>query len=351
MKPPRKIGHGMLRACLAFAACLVSIHAGAGCSNINLGDAAELANTGGKASSAYASSISQTSGGIDRFVEAQYLVAPVRHLPEPDLAPPTGTVDCARSELSTAENIACVQEALAARRIMLMKLAQVYASFGALASYDAQKNMTDALTDLAGSVDQFAKTVGTSGAPAGAGAVTADVGGIFASEIQKRKVADASQAIRRQLTAVVPIIEKERVAMESLQRVLVTDAGVTAEVLYKNGIGTPDPILADNIGEFGLSYQPGSYSHACENLARSESDECKRNLERGIRAAVLLRAKRRAGDQAALIDSNVAAIKALSDAHTQLEAGQPIDLALVTQQLAALRGIVDDLNKSLKPTQ
>jgi len=323
----------------------------AGCTNISLRDAADLANVGTKAARAYALAILQTSGSLDQFVEAQYLTAPLQHLPEPDLAPPEGKVNCSGRDLSTGENIECIKEALDARRVMLIKLADLYSSFGALTSYNAQQNVNEALTDLSGSIDQFAQALGQPGMPAGADVVSADVGGVLASQIQKRKVKRASKAIRQRLEVIIPLIEKERATMESLQRVLVQDAGVTAVVLYRNGIGAPDPILANNIGTFGLSYEPGSYSHACETLRGQGREECMHNFEKGIREVVLLRAKRRARDQVAVIDSNAAAIKALSDAHSRMEDGQPINLALVTQQLMTLRTIVDDLNSSLKANQ
>jgi hypothetical protein len=62
---------------------------------------------------------------------------------------------------------------------------------------------------------------------------------------------------------------------------------------------------------------------------------------------VLLRARRQARDETAVVDSTIDAINQLVDAHRRLEAGQAVDFALITQQVTTLRTIVDDINKSL----
>src|SRR6202035_2612816 len=107
-----------------------------------------------------------------------------------------------------------------------------------------------------------------------AGSIAANVGGLIASEVQKNKVKAASAAIRERLVQVVPFLQKEAGTLTDLKEGLGTFAGATAVELLNHGIGSPDPIFADNIGSLGLVYKSGSYKNACQNLPTANRPEC-----------------------------------------------------------------------------
>src|SRR5208282_3050936 len=107
--------------CLPLVALLFFASA---CSNVNLGDAVQLANSGKQAATTYENTITSTSTEIDRFREGQYLVSPLRNVDQPDPI--------------LLNTLSSIQTALSMRATMMAHLADVYTSFGALASYDAK---------------------------------------------------------------------------------------------------------------------------------------------------------------------------------------------------------------------
>jgi hypothetical protein len=308
----------------------------AACSNINLGDASQLGSTGNQAATTYENTIKATSTEIDRYRELQYLTAPLRNLPAPD--------STLLGYLTVTEN------ALSARANLMAQLANVYSSFGALASYDAQGNVTGSINGLAGAGNDFAHAVGVTGNPIPevAGSVIANAGGLIASDIQKHKVKAASAEIRERLTMLVPLLQKEQSTMVDLQRGLGASVGSAAVELWNHGIGSPDPIFADDIGTFGLQYVPGSYKTACKQFPPSQQQVCFTSVQQGVVDVVQLRAQRDVETQIRVLNSNIQAIQALLDAHEKLEAGDPIDLATLSANIADMQSIVNNINQTLK---
>lgn len=290
--------------------------------------------TGNRAASEYQQTILSTSTQIDRYREAQFLVAPFRNLPEPDKAL-LGYLDD-------------TQNALSARATLMAHLAEVYSSLDALASYDAQGDITGSLNGLAGAGNSFANAVGVSDQPIPpiAASSISSTGGLIASEIQKRKVKAASAALRERLILLVPFLQREGATLANLEKGLGASAGSTAVELWNHGIGSPDPIFAANIGTFGLSYVAGSYKNTCQNLPEAEQPDCRRQVRDAVVAVVKLRARRDIELQVRLLQLNIQAIQALISAHQQREAGEPVNLATLAEKIAQAQTVVASINQS-----
>jgi hypothetical protein len=307
-----------------------------GCSSLNLDSAVKLATAGQSAANAYKNSIQSTKASINQYVEGLYLTAPLTHNSPPDQ--------------NMLQSIAQVQTALSKRAAMMGALADVYTQFGALASYDAKTEMSSSISSLDTAANSFASVVHGNSIPNVADTLASQGGGMIGSEIQKRKVKAASEAIRTILLSVVDSINKEKDILASIQTKLAINAGQTAVDLWENGIGSPDPILADNIGTFGLQYVSGDYKNVCTKLPKAQDqDSCITAFRQAIANVVQTRADREIQDQSALINSNIAAIQNLAAAHKQLEEGEPVDVSSVTQEVQSLNSLVTDVNKSLTP--
>lgn len=317
----------------AFLATLVSA-----CSSVNLQSAVLLGNTGVQAATAYQKAISTLSPGLDNFMEGQYMLAALNPY---KYSPPTA---------SLRDSISKLQSALSARAALLGDLAQVYTGFIALASYDASGQVKTSLSALDGAINNYATALGASTpviSPV-ADAVITDTGGLFATEYQKRAVLKTSKAISVRLKATIDLLGAENAIYAGLQDEITRGLRDSALALWQHGIGAPDPIIVDQIGSFGLTYSPGSYSQACANGDAAARAQCRARFTDAIAQAIRYRASRTAALQAETMKSNQSALAGLVAAHAQFEKGKPLDLVAVNQQLALIRSIIDDINNARK---
>jgi hypothetical protein len=308
------------------------------CSSISLQSAVALGNTGVQTSNTYQQAITVISPGLDNFLEGQYMLAaldPAKYS-EPDN--------------SLVNSIKQIQSALSARAVLLGRLSQVYASFGALASYDASGQVKSGLSNLDGAINNYAGALGAASPPISSVADSAisDAGGIIASEIQKHMVLKASEAIVPRLNAISGLLATESSKYGALQDEITRGLRDTTLVLWEHGIGAPDQILSSQIGPFGLTYVTGSYAQACKNVVAAAQEGCKKQFDTAIEKAVGNRAARMVALQEQSIASNQAALNALIAAQGELEKGKPLDLAAITEQLATINAVVDDINSAQK---
>lgn len=308
------------------------------CSSISLQSAVALGNTGVQTGTTYQQAITAISPGLDNFLEGQYMLAALD--PAKYSAPDNNLVN----------NVKQIQSALSARAVLLGRLSQLYTSFVALASYDASGQVESGLTSLDGAINNYASILGAASPPISsvANAAIGDAGGIIASEIQKHMVLKASEAIVPRLNAISGLLASENSKYAALQDEITRGLRDTALVLWEHGIGAPDPILNSQIGSFGLTYVTGSYSQACENGVAAAQQVCKDQFDAAIRKAVENRAAKVAALQAQSITSNQAALNGLIAAHGEFEKGKPLDLTAITEQLATIRDVIDDLNNAQK---
>jgi hypothetical protein len=318
---------------LSFLRCACGLFAIslAACSSIDLKSAVALGNTGVQTATSYQQSVSAISPALDNYVVGQDMLAGLTGRPAPG-----GDFDASISQL---------QAALSARATMLGQLGQVYTSFIALASYDAQGQVQSSLTNLDGSINSFASTLGATATPLSPGvdALISNAGGLIDSQIQKNKVMQASEAISARLSQIIPLLATEQQRYKDLQKVVTQGLRDTAIAFWTHGMASPDQLFAAQVSPFGLSYKRGSFASACAGAA---DPSCKDDLKSAVAAAIEYRAKRLTDLQAETISSNQTALANLLTAHKQFEEGQPLDLAAITAQLALVRSIVDDINQA-----
>ncbi len=308
------------------------------CSSISLQSAVALGNTGVQTSTTYQQAITVISPGLDNFLEGQYMLAaldPAKYS-EPDN--------------NLVNSVNQIQSALSARAVLLGRLSQLYTSFTALASYDASGQVKSGLTSLDGAINNYASALGAASPAISSAADSAisDTGGLIASEIQKHMVLKASEAIVPRLNAISGLLAKENASYAALQEEITRGLRDTSLALWEHGIGAPDPILSSQIGSFGLTYVIGSYAQACKNVVALAQEGCRKQFDIAIKKAVQNRAARVAALQAQSIASNQAALNGLIAAHGEFEKGKPLDLAAITEQLATIGSIVDEISNAQK---
>ena len=302
----------------------------ASCSSVNRGAASDLAKQGGDAASTFATSVSSTRSDLDNYVEGQILIAPL-----------TGREPPSKSMLTSINQI---KQALSLREQMMTQLAQTYAAFGALANYNAAGEVNASLVSLSGSINSYADTVspGSSGGTAVAASEigVTEVATLIMAEEQSKKIKAASTLIRLQLTKIVPLMQKEEGTLERIQKEIVRGSQQSALALWQLGFAQPTPILGEQVGQLGLTFDPGSYNDQVGKLSKMD----RHMLEAAIGNVVKYRAQRQAELQAAIIDQNVDGLNDLISQHEKLEKGQAVDLASVTAHISQMRALVDQLN-------
>ena len=302
----------------------------AACSNVSRDAAAGLAKQGGDAASTFATSVSSTRTDLDNYVEGQILIAPL-----------TGREPPSKSMLHSIDQI---KQALSLREQMMAELAHTYAAFGALANYDAAGEVNSSLVSLSGSINSYADTV-SPGSGSGTGIAAGEIGAtevatLIMGEQQSKKIRATSLLIRVQLKKIVPIMEKEKGTLEAIQKEIVRGSQQSALALWQLGFAQPTPILGEQVGQLGLTFDPTTYNDQIQKLSKTD----RRMLELAVGSVVKYRAQQQAQLQAAIIDQNVDGLKDLISQHEKLEKGQAVDLASVTAHISEMRALVDQLS-------
>ena len=156
--------HGPTLRCLVLALCASSL----ACASVPRGDAARLASAGARTALASRAFVLETQVGIERTVEASYLIAPL-----------TGREPPGDAMLSS---VARIESAVRARAEVLRSLGELYAAFGELAAFDAEAEVATALSNLSGAAGAYRGAVDPQGdpIPASATSLVTRTGGLFA---------------------------------------------------------------------------------------------------------------------------------------------------------------------------
>jgi hypothetical protein len=297
---------------------------------VSRGSAADLAKQGGDAASTFATSVSTTRSDLDNYVEGQILIAPL-----------TGREPPSKSMLMSIDQI---RQALSLREQMMRQLAHTYDAFGALANYDAPGEVNSSLVSLSGSINSYADTVSPRSSEGNAVAASeigaTEVATLIMGEEQSRKIKATSTLIRIQLIKIVPLMQKEKSTLQRVQKEIVRGSQQSALALWQLGFAEPTPILGEQVGQLGLTFDPGSYNDRLEKLSKMD----RHILESAIGNVVRYRAQRQAELQAAIIDQNVDGLNDLISQHEKLEKGEAVDLAAVTAHISQMRALVDQLS-------
>lgn len=313
---------------------LLSLAALAGCTSTARPRAGALASAGSAATRVAGDSVRETAASVDRYVEAQLLLAPL-----------TGRPDPAEETLATLRKVRSV---LAARGDAMSELGAAYAGLDALAAFDAADQVERGVNDLAGAVSAYREALGQpSVAPVPAFGLSKGLGA-FAGARQAARLKQASAAIRESLERFVALLRTEREVHASLRRALVEGQGSAARAFAALGLGRPGALLAPHAAAFGLAWDEKEYDGALALLRKEPSITGRpgTNREDDLRAALdrVLehRVARRVDLEGALVDETLAGLEALVLAHRSFEAKQETDLAAVHGHVAAVRALLDE---------
>ena len=134
-----------------------------------------------------------------------------------------------------------------------------------------------------------------------------------------------------------------------MRRVLVEGQGAAARAFVRLGLGRPGALLAPHVSGFGLAWDEKQLDSVM-TLLRKEPSITKEagqtredDLRRGLEKVLEHRVRRRAEVEAAVVDEMIGGLEALALAHGRFEAAGEVDLAAVTERVAAMRATVDEL--------
>ena len=306
----------------------------AGCTSASRPRAVALASAGTGVTRAAVDSVRETAASVDRYVDAQLLLAPLTGRPEP----PEETLAALRR----------IRAALSARAEAMAELGTAYSGLDALAAFDAADRVERGVNDLAGAVSAYREALGRPGvAPVPAFALSKGLGA-FAGARQAARLKQASIAIRESLERFVELLRSERDVHASLRRALVEGQGSAARAFAALGLGRPGALLAPHAAAFGLAWDEKEYDGALALLRKEPSITGRpgANREDDLRAALARvlehRVARRVELEGALVDETLAGLEGLVLAHRYFEAKRETDLAAVLEHVAAVRALLDE---------
>lgn len=316
---------------LAAAAALAVLP---GCASSVRPRAAGLASAGASTARAASDSLLEARSAVDRYLEAQLLLAPLTGRPEP-------------SE-ETVRSLATVRAALSARSEVVRALADSYSGLEALAAFDAAEQVETGVNGLAGAVSAYREALGEPPVPATSSFALGRAAGLFAGARQDARLKAASAEIRASLERVVELLRKERALHVSVRRALVEGQGAAARAFAALGLGRPGALLAPHAAAFGLAWDEKEYDGAAALLRKEPSitgragstreDDLRAALDRVLEHRVA----RRAEAEGDLVEETIAGFEALAAAHRAFEAKEEADLAAVTAHVASLRALLED---------
>lgn len=306
----------------------------AGCTSAARPRAVALASAGGAATRAAADSIRETGASVDRYVEAQLLLAPLTGRPEP-----------AEETLATLRKVRSV---LAARGEAMSELGAAYSGLDALAAFDAAEQVERGVNGLAGAISSYREALGQPPvAPVPAFGLSKGLGGLAGAR-QAARVTEASTAIRGSLERLLELLRREREVHASLRRALVEGQGVAARTFAALGLGRPGALLAPHAAAFGLAWDEKEYDGALALLRKepsitgrpgaSREDDLRAALDRVLEHRVA----RRVDLEGALVDETLSGLEGLVLAHRSFEAKREVDLAAVLDHVAAVRALLEE---------
>lgn len=285
----------------------------------------ELAARGADVASKAQVPLAGIRGGLDRYVESQYL---------------RGGFDGSGS-VPEQELIGRVQNALVLRERALADLERVYLAFKALGEYDAGAEVEGKLGDLTKSVNDFSTAVGRNDpllSNVNSGLIT-KAGGALAAGLQSATIRKASAEIRIRVARLRDAMHSELGQLQGLMSDIADEDARLMKELRKDELLKDSPaldgsqLLADLLKETGADVDP---AQAKQIIARHEK------LGDGLTA---IRARRQTEDlvkQERILDATVGALDALVTAHEQLEREQSMTLQTLQAKVAQLAALVEE---------
>lgn len=312
----------------------VALLGATGCSSSVRARAETLADGGAATARAASDAIGATGSAVETWVEAQLLLAPLTGRPEPG-EEAIASLDRAR-------------RALGARAEAVRSLADAYTALGALAAYDAAGAAEQGVNALAGAVNGYGEALGQPAPKATTTWTAAKAGGVLAGARQARRLKAGSAAIRESVEHLAAHLRREQEALASVRRVLVEGQGAAVRAFVALGLGRPGALLAPHVSGFGLAWDEKQLDPVMTllrkepSITKEEGQTREDDLRRGLEKVLERRVRRRAEVEAAIVDEMIGGLEALAVAHGKFESSGEVDLAGVTERLAAMRAAVDE---------
>lgn len=307
---------------------LLTIAVVAGCGTVDRGSAKELSSQGNKFASTTATAALASQEEFNRYLEGKYLVAALANQDKPT---PQMTADVER-----------VAKSSAARKEMLKRLGDVYSRLGDLASYDAAGEVESSVNGFTGAVNAFATSVGAKTPPISdiTGKISSAGAGWLADYAQSQKLKTASALIRERLVSARDLLKREKTLLVSIREEMDEGSGKAALALWNKGVGFPEPILREQLGDYGLTYDAKQAAAAVSDPKVSDA------FKTAIKDIVQARTKRQVEMQGSAMSDTIAGFDDLIAAHVKLEAGEQLSLESLTTRLAQMRGFVEEIEKA-----
>ncbi len=292
----------------------------AGCSSLNKQAAGKLADQGASVANTIGQSYQSTSQDLARYVEGEYLLSGLK----PGYSPPDDNM---------LKSIATVEGELHSRQQMMAGLSDVYTSFGALCTYDAQGEVEKSLGNAVQAGNSLATLLGGGAISDSAGKLFAQTTGAIAGQVQAGRIKDASVKIRSLLAGIIFLLQKsnEQAAIVAAREEIARDKLKVATTFWADDFATADGILDGQIQSYGLTPNPSALVHASQNPA----------LKEGVSQVLKWRHQQELAAQADAYQATIQALQKLNTEHARIEAGEPADLGTIQNNLATIQQYVD----------
>lgn len=303
------------------------------CATLDFPEAIKLGNDGTTMAQAMGGAFREDRKSVELYIQAMYLLPPLTDRPPLSAA--------------NLQDLERVSTAIGFRSRMMLELGNTYTAFSSLAAYDASAEVEGAVKDLSGAVSAFGSAVDPSfgGIPDAAGRIAAKGLGLIAKQAQSARIKEASTILRERLGVIVILLEKEQRVYRKVREALAVGLGESAKALWEQvDVGSPHPILREQLGVFGLEYEPAEFNKRWKSLPADRKAK--------LTTAILSVVERRIGLDAELrangVDVTIKALKDAMEAHRRLEEGVPLDLATITQYVVVLKELTSDVRELKK---
>jgi hypothetical protein len=292
----------------------------AGCCSVNKEAASRLANQGASVANTLGQSYQSTGQNITRYVEGEYLLSGLK----PGYSPPSEDM---------LKSIGTIREELRLRQQMLAGLGDVYASFGALCTYDAKGEVEKSLGNTIQAGSNLAGLLGGGSISDSAGQLFAKAGGEITGQVQCKRIKDASVKIRSLLQGIVLLLQKtnEQAGIVATREEITRGKLKVAMAFWNSDFALANGILDEQIQNFGLTPNESALTHASQNPG----------LRDGVGAVLQWQQKQEEASQTAAYNAGIQALRMLINEHAKIEAGESVNLGTIQGCLATVQQYVE----------
>lgn len=302
------------------AAFGLAVMLAAGCTSINKDAASKLASEGSSVANTVGQSYQSTSDDLTQYVEGEYLLSAIAE----GHSPPS---DAMLADIKT------IQSELQLRKQLLGGLGDLYSSFGALCSYDAQGEVEKSLGATIQAGNGLATQLGGGAISDSAGKLFADAGGAVAGAVQSDRIKNASAKIRSALQGIIFLLEKsnDQVTLVGIRKEISVAKLEVAKKLWEGGFASANGVLDRQVQDLGLTPNESALSVASKN----------QGMQAGVEAILVWRQKQEVAAEADAYASTIQALRSLVNEHAKIEAGESVSLGTVQGYLATVQQYVD----------